>query len=79
VVEKARELLVGDAFDQEMERIIRDGLLNEVSVLSPATKPAEPLAKVVLLRERAIDPAGGEVFYGGPVLRRCFETPIVIR
>ena len=61
-------------------------LLKEISLLTPSTKPAEPLASVRLVRESpaaviASDPAVGEVIYDKPgqVLRRYFNTPITVR
>jgi hypothetical protein len=58
--------------------LVRSALVTEVSVLSPGVRPAEPLAKVVFLREHATEPEG-EVFYGGPRLTRYFETTITVR
>jgi hypothetical protein len=51
--------------------IVRHGILDEVSVLSPDRRPQEPLARVVSLREAepGLNP-GDQVFYGGQVLRR---------
>jgi hypothetical protein len=58
-------------------RILR-ALVTEVSILSPGTNPAEPLARVMLLRQRSPAAVGatsdaaavGEVFYGGQMIRR---------
>jgi len=60
--------------------VIAKALLDEISVLSPGNEPGEPLARVLLLRESPVavrDTSGrasaggeGEVFYGGPIIRR---------
>jgi hypothetical protein len=46
-------------FSREMGgfELFRDALLNEVSILSPGTRPAEPHAQVLFLRE-VVDPWG---------------------
>ena len=66
--------------------MLRKALIMEISILSPSTKPAEPLARVALVRE---SPAAGTdrlavgdtVIYGKPGQRlvRYFETPITVR
>lgn len=38
--------------------VIADGLVDEVSVLSPGRKPAEPLAEVLMLKRSEPEPAG---------------------
>lgn len=69
--------------------VLRQGLIREVSILSPSVEPAEPLARVMWVSDerspavvRASDrPAAGVVYYGdrGKTLRREFKTPITIR
>lgn len=52
---------------------LSDAVITEVSVLTPATKPAEPFAKVLLVREESPTrpvratpgPAAGEIIHGG--------------
>ena len=61
--------------DDGWDRVTR-ALVKEVSILSPAHEPAEPRACVLSFREKADE---GEVFYGGPVIRRYFDTPITVR
>jgi hypothetical protein len=59
-------------------KVLTKCLLREISVLSPPVAPAEPLARVMLLRERAVpEPAVGEVFYGGQTIRRVFPNAIL--
>ena len=58
---------------------IAGALVNEVSILSPGTKPAEPLARVMLVKRSTVPTSShravaaddqGTVFNGGPMLRR---------
>ena len=66
---------LGDA-----ERVLR-GLATEVSVLSPGRRPAQPRAQVALFRRSTDEAApGGQVFYGGEMIRRpAIGTIIGIR
>jgi hypothetical protein len=61
--------------------VVRDAIVDEISILSAAKQPAEPLAQVTLLER--VDPASspavrpsspgraaGEVIYGGQLIRR---------
>ena len=57
-------------------QILRSGLITHVSLLSPAQQPAEPLAKLMTLREQ--EPAG-EVVYGGRVIRRNVGRILALR
>lgn len=62
------------------ERVERADI-TEVSILSPATLPGEPLAEVTLLRtdpkqERERE---GEIIWGGPTVRRYYPTTITVR
>ncbi len=64
--------------------MLRNALIMEISILSPSTKPAEPLARVALVRESASTDrlaVGDTVIYGQPGQRlvRYFETPIRVR
>ena len=66
-------------------RLLR-GVITEVSVLSPSVRPAESMARVVLVRSPAALPTSdravaGEVIYTphGKPLRRYFETEIRVR
>ena len=45
---------------------ILDGLLSEVSILSPAVKPAESLARVVLVQDEEPEAARDEIIHRGP-------------
>ena len=57
-------------------------LLKEISLLSPSTSPAEPLARVAFVKESPPESAAaGEVIYTphGKPLRRYFETAIRVR
>jgi hypothetical protein len=59
---------------------VRRGIVSEVSGLSPACKPADPLAKVLNLRRvetAAFNP--GDQAYGGPKLHRRIGRVIGIR
>lgn len=59
--------------------VVGGAIVEEVSVLSPTAKPAEPLARVVYCHEE--EPASSpEVIWGdGRPARRYFETPITVR
>jgi hypothetical protein len=68
--------------------VIRDGLVTEVSVLSPGVKPAEPLAQLITFTRQESPPAttradrpsvAGEVFYGGAVIRRNVGRVLAVR
>jgi hypothetical protein len=56
--------------------IIREGLLNEVTLCSATHKPVEPLAKVILLRD---EPAAEVIHHQPQLLRRTFATKITVR
>jgi hypothetical protein len=67
----------------ECEHIMA-ALVNEVSILSPGTLPAEPLARVLSLRpirrSDATTPGpAGEVIYGGPIIRRNIGQVLGVR
>jgi hypothetical protein len=57
-------------------RRVDQGLVSEVSILSPGVRPKEPAAKVLTLRPSN---TAGEVIRGGRFIHRYFESPITVR
>jgi hypothetical protein len=61
---------------------VRHAHVTEVSILSPDTRPCEPLAEVTSLRRRQPEPTRepeGEIIWGGPMVRRDFKTTFTVR
>lgn len=60
--------------------VLARGFIHEVSILTPSTKPAEPLACVVWFgEERSSRAVAGEVIYGGrAVIRRNTGTVLAV-